>query len=212
MLENMEERVELCRQGKADINEFLLDNKGLILNILTKKFQRVPAPVMSRLGLSFDDLFQLGQIGVWKAYESFDSSKGFRWTTLAASCIINEVRLEIRNLQRRKRYKKDLEYLESVLQVADFKYNEPLMLKDILPDGSATTEEEWVWRVDVEIKLPRLMEVITNREKQILTMFLEDPEATQKEIAEKLGCSDANIRNIMRKISAKGMKVMEEAV
>ena len=52
-------------------------------------------------GIEFDELVSVGHIGLIKAANSFDSSKGFKFATYASLCINNEILMFLRKESKR---------------------------------------------------------------------------------------------------------------
>lgn len=67
------------------------NNMALVTHIVTK-FKDVA---------EFDDLFQVGCIGLIKAVRAFDASKGFAFSTLAVTTIKNEILMYLRREKNR---------------------------------------------------------------------------------------------------------------
>lgn len=65
------------------INQILKDNEGLVRSI---------ALGFKNSGLELDDLLNVGRMGLWKAYQNFDESKGTKLSTFAYSYIQQEMR------------------------------------------------------------------------------------------------------------------------
>ena len=63
--------------------EFIKDNFGLVHSICRRFTGR---------GIEYDDLYQAGCIGLVKAVDAFDESKGFAFSTYAVPVIMGEVR------------------------------------------------------------------------------------------------------------------------
>lgn len=63
--------------------EFINDNLGLVHSICKRFIGR---------GIEYDDLYQAGCIGLIKATDAFDQSKGFMFSTYAVPVIMGEVR------------------------------------------------------------------------------------------------------------------------
>lgn len=68
---------------KDDRDKMIEDNIGLVHSI-AKRF-------MGR-GVDYEDLFQTGCIGLIKAVDNFDESKGFKFSTYAVPVIMGEIR------------------------------------------------------------------------------------------------------------------------
>ena len=63
--------------------EFINDNLGLVHSICKRFIGR---------GIEYDDLYQAGCIGLIKATDAFDQSKGFMFSTYAVPVIMGEIR------------------------------------------------------------------------------------------------------------------------
>ncbi len=64
-------------------NKMIEDNIGLVHSIAKRFVGR---------GVDYEDLFQTGCIGLIKAVDNFDESKGFRFSTYAVPVIMGEIR------------------------------------------------------------------------------------------------------------------------
>lgn len=81
--------LELAVTGDESATEELMTNNlGLVRSIALKFRDR---------GVEFDDLMQIGSIGMLKAIRSFDLSKGTVFSTYAVPLIIGEIRRYIRD-------------------------------------------------------------------------------------------------------------------
>lgn len=75
--------------GETDVEEeILLKNQGLVRNIVQKFLGR---------GVEYDDLYQLGMIGLLRAVRSFDISRGCAFSTYAVPLIIGEIKRFMRD-------------------------------------------------------------------------------------------------------------------
>lgn len=79
--------------NERELEKLVMDNQGLVVNI-AKKYKRIE--------LEFDDLMQLGNIGLMKAIRNFDESRGFKFSTYAVPMIQGEIRLFLRDNHMRK--------------------------------------------------------------------------------------------------------------
>ncbi len=70
-------------ENKVKREEFIQNNLGLVHSIC-KRF--------SGRGIEYDDLYQAGCIGLIKATDAFDETKGFSFSTYAVPVIMGEVR------------------------------------------------------------------------------------------------------------------------
>ena len=67
----------------SDREEFIVNNLGLVHSIAKRFVNR---------GADYDDLFQAGCVGLIKAVDNFDESKGFAFSTYAVPVIIGEIK------------------------------------------------------------------------------------------------------------------------
>ncbi|GEC93800.1 sigma-70 family RNA polymerase sigma factor [Brevibacillus brevis] len=125
-------------------------------------------------GFDYDDLFQVGCIGLIQAARKFDPSLGFKFTTYAGVWIENEIRKAIRMQMTAKR-------TGDVISM-DWVGNEEESLADLLANFDSVEEE-------VEAK--RLFTELIRQEPDITLLALEG--YTQKEIGRKLGMSQVNV-------------------
>lgn len=72
----------------TDRNEFMVKNLGLVHSCCTKFKGR---------GIEYDDLFQAGCIGLIKAVNGFDESRGLMFSTYAVPVILGELKRQFRD-------------------------------------------------------------------------------------------------------------------
>lgn len=78
-----------AKNGDAEAREtFLMGNLRLVLSVIQRFTNR---------GEQLDDLFQVGCIGLIKAYENFDMGHNVRFSTYAVPMIIGEIRRYLRD-------------------------------------------------------------------------------------------------------------------
>lgn len=70
-------------EAKKSREEFIKDNLGLVHSICKRFTGR---------GIEYDDLYQAGCMGLVKATDAFDESRGFSFSTYAVPVIMGEVR------------------------------------------------------------------------------------------------------------------------
>jgi RNA polymerase sporulation-specific sigma factor len=107
----------MTRRSKSKEDELVLSNQGLVRHIVTHK-----------LNVSYDDIddyVSIGNIGLIKAANTFDESKGIKFSTYASRCITNEIYMYLRK-------SKDYIYLDDIISI-DAEGND-LTLLDIIPD------------------------------------------------------------------------------
>ena len=132
-----------------------------------------------------DDLVSIGTIGLIKAVNTFDSSKGIRLSSYAARCIENEVLMFFRN------GKKSAQDVSMNEPIDTDKEGNTLTLMDVM-----STEDNIVDNLDIKIKSEQLkkylVEVLTPRERIIIELrygLNGSRPLTQREVAQRLKIS-----------------------
>ena len=132
-----------------------------------------------------DDLISIGTIGLVKAVNTFQNSKGTRFATYASRCIENEILMYFRNLKK---------------SAGDVYISDPI---DTDKDGNALT---MVDSLDLKFRSQQLYEYIqkclSSRERTIIVLRygLGGQKAlTQREVAKKLGISRSYVSRIEKK-------------
>jgi RNA polymerase sporulation-specific sigma factor len=174
------------RGDKSARNELVEHNLRLVAHIIKKYYSS---------SAEQDDLISIGTIGLIKAVNTFDSSKGIRLSSYAARCIENEVLMYFRSAKK---------------NAQDVSINEPI---DTDPDGNALTlmdimaaDDNILDNIDYKIKSEQLRayiaEVLTPREQTIIRLRygLDGNEPlTQREVAQRLGISRSYVSRIEKK-------------
>jgi len=95
-LDEKEEKLHLERLKEGDLTakSILVERNLRLVAHIVKKY--------SYPGKEVDDLISIGTVGLIKAIDSFDISKGTRLATYAARCIENEILMLIRNSKKTK--------------------------------------------------------------------------------------------------------------
>ena len=182
--------LERLQDGDPAARATLIErNLRLVSHIVKKYYSRTN---------DTEDLVSIGTIGLIKAIDSFDPSKGTRLATYASRCIENEILMYIRkNSARRCEIS-----IEEPLSV-DWDGNE-LLLSDILgTDADAVSRP---LEDDAErAMLLRAIETLGERDRQIILLRFGiggAREATQKEVADLLGISQSYISRLEKRIIA----------
>jgi len=185
-----QECLERMRQGdKAARDKLIEHNLRLVAHIIKKYYSN---------SSDQDDLISIGTIGLIKAVNTFDVTKGIRLSSYAARCIENEVLMYFRASRK---------------SAQDISIDEPI---DTDKDGNALTlmdtmaqEDNIVDNLDSKIKFELLRkyigEVLTPREQAIIRLRygLNGSEPlTQREVAQRLGISRSYVSRIEKKALA----------
>ena len=78
------------------------ENVGLIRYVINKKVNKAYA--CSIPSVDYDDLFQVGAVGLCQAAQTYDQSKGVKFSTYAVCCISNSIRIEIEKFEGKGLY------------------------------------------------------------------------------------------------------------
>ena len=138
-----------------------------------------------------EDLVSIGTIGLIKAVDTFDGSKGSRLATYAARCIENEILMHFRGLKKIERETSLSEPIDT-----DGEGN-PLTLMDVLAQEDTMADE-----LERKLALRHLARYIRGslepRERQIISLRygLGCPPLTQWQVAERLGISRSYVSRL----------------
>lgn len=145
-----------------------------------------------------DDLVSIGTIGLIKAIDTFDMSKGIRLSSYAARCIENEILMFFRN---NKKTAQDISINEPI---DTDKEGNALTLMDVMAKEDCIVDE-----LDIKIKSEKLNsyidQVLDPREKTIIQLrygLNKTIPLTQREVAKKLGISRSYVSRIEKKALA----------
>ena len=147
-------------------------------------------------GVNMEDLISIGTIGLIKAVETFQISKGIKLATYSSRCIENEILMHLRKIANQK-----IEVSFDEPLNTDWDGNE-LLLSDVLG-----TDPDLVMRpIEAEVDRQLLHQAVARldeRERQIVTMRYGldgKAERTQKEVADLLGISQSYISRLEKRI------------
>jgi RNA polymerase sporulation-specific sigma factor len=169
----------------------VLKNRGLIWHLL-KKF-----PAKDR-----EDLYDVGLIGLIKAAQTFDTSRGIKFATYASRCIMNEILIDLR--KQRKLVKPSVNLDTFVTDEGE----KPLY--DIVADPNVNVEQEIADHDEHSQRLYLLSEVLTNwseRDRTILLMHGKGMD--QHEIAMTVRVSQSYISRLIPKLVRRAQQEVE---
>ena len=197
-LTNKEEQdyFDKMKEGDSNAREKLINHNLRLVAHIVKKYAN---------SLEADDLISVGIIGLIKAIDSFDYSKGVLLSTYAARCIDNEILMLIRANKKHK----NVVSLNN-LYSTDNEEND-LELMDIL----AAEDEEVFEQVETNIMMEKLKILIdrnlSGREKEIIELRYglgKNKPMTQKDVAKLLGIS----RSYISRIESKAIDIIKKDV
>ena len=191
-LDEAEEQMYLdkLKNGDKEAKSILIERNLRLVAHIVKKYSFPNKDV--------DELISIGTVGLIKAIDSFDSSKGTRLATYASRCIENEILMLFRN---NKKQKSEV-YLQDPIGI-DKEGNE-FCLIDILSSEKDCVLENVERNLQVKALYRKLGESLTKRESSILIMrygLIDGKCKTQREIAVNLGISRSYVsRRIIYKM------------
>ena len=189
-LDETEEQMYLdkLKNGDKEAKSILIERNLRLVAHIVKKYSFPNKDV--------DELISIGTVGLIKAIDSFDSSKGTRLATYASRCIENEILMLFRN---NKKQKSEV-YLQDPIGI-DKEGNE-FCLIDILSSEKDCVLENVERNLQVKALYRKLGESLTKRESSILIMrygLIDGKCKTQREIAVNLGISRSYVSRIEKK-------------
>lgn len=167
--------------------QMILSNHGIVFSVM--KNLSIP--------LTDEDMFQTGIIGLLKAINTFDTSKGYQFSTYAFLIVRNEL------LTAFRKSKRSVMAAFSLDDNADIGNGESAPYAEMIADGKDYEEN-----VVNSMLAQQIFESLGSREKHIFTMFFVESR-TQSEISKTLGISQSYVSRIissMGKIKRKGRK------
>lgn len=167
--------------------QMILSNHRIVFSVM----QNLNIPVFD------EDMFQTGIIGLLKAINTFDASKGYQFSTYAFPIVRNELLMAFRKSKR------SVVAAFSLDDNADIGNGESVPYAEMIADGK-DYEENAVNSMLAQ----QIFERLESREKHIFTMFFVESR-TQSEISKALGISQSYVSRIissMVKMKRKGRK------
>ena len=168
-------------------------------NVLVERNLRLVAHIVKKYsypGKDVDDLISIGTVGLIKAIDSFDTSKGTRLATYAARCIENEILMLIRNIKKTK----GEVYLQDPIGI-DKEGNE-ISLMDVLSSDDDSIIEIVENKIQVKRLYSKINTCLVGREKLVVEMrygLTDGKPRTQREIAKILCISRSYVSRIEKR-------------
>lgn len=184
--------IQLMKDGgeieAAKAREILIERNLRLVAHIAKKYQNTEDEM--------DDLISIGTIGLIKAINSYDDTKGSRIGTYAARCIDNELLMMLRG---KKKISREVSIYEPI--GVDREGNE-INLLDVIESEQVDVVDKM--ELTEHLKLLEILyhKLLSGREKEILSMrygLFGGQEITQREIGKKLGISRSYVSRIEKK-------------
>lgn len=189
-LTSSEEGLLLTRLKNGDMaarNELVERNMRLVAHI-AKKYHAADR--------DFDDIISIGTIGLIKAVNTFDHSKGSKLVTYACKCIENEILMHLRSEKKKNRE------VSLYDPIGTDKEGNAISLLDIIECDTKDLAYEYDLNEQIMWLVKNMSSVLTPYEFNIIKKrygLFGEREFTQRELAEELGISRSYVSRIEKK-------------
>lgn len=183
-----QEYLKLLKHGDKKAKSILIERNLRLVAHIVKKYQ-IP-------NKDIDELISIGTVGLIKAIDSFDSSKGTRLATYASRCIENEILMLFRNNKKQK----SETFLHDPIGI-DKEGNE-ISLIDVLSSDKDSVIDRVETNLQIKALYNKINSSLSHREGEILKMrygLIDGRCKTQREIAALLGISRSYVSRIEKK-------------
>ena len=180
--------LELLKLGDKNAKGVLIERNLRLVAHIVKKYQ-IP-------NKDIDELISIGTVGLIKAIDSFDASKGTRLATYASRCIENEILMLFRSNKKQK----GETFLHDPIGV-DKEGNE-ISLIDVLSSDKDSVVEKVESNIQIRALYAKINTALSEREGEIIRMrygLVDGKCKTQREIASLLGISESYVSRIEKK-------------
>ena len=180
--------LELLKAGDKNAKGVLIERNLRLVAHIVKKYQ-IP-------NKDIDELISIGTVGLIKAIDSFDASKGTRLATYASRFIENEILMLFRSNKKQK----GETFLHDPIGV-DKEGNE-ISLIDVLSSDKDSVVEKVESNIQIRALYAKINTALSEREGEIIRMrygLVDGKCKTQREIASLLGISRSYVSRIEKK-------------
>lgn len=189
-LSSQEEReyLEKLMKGNSNARDALIERNMRLVAHIARKYISDEAEA--------EDLISVGTIGLIKAVNSFDPSKGIKLGTYAAKCIENELLMMFRSEKKRSR---DISLNEPIGVDKD---GNSISLIDVIEENQYDVIEDINIKEKIEKMISSINDVLNEKERDIIVKRYglngEKP-ITQRVISEQYGISRSYVSRIEKK-------------
>jgi RNA polymerase sporulation-specific sigma factor len=178
---------ERWQRGDREAYQALIEHNLRLVAHVAKKFDSS--------GIELEDLISIGTVGLIKAVETYQPTKGTKFATYAARCIQNEILMQLRAL---KKTRKDVSLYSPI--GTDKEGNE-ITIGDVLGSDADETEEEVSKRLEIG-SMMNLLRVLDERERRVIELrfgLYDGREWTQHEVADALDISRSYVSRLEKR-------------
>ena len=197
--EEEQQYLSLYRSGDENAKNILIERNLRLVAHIVKKY-------MSS-GRDMDELIAIGIVGLVKAVNTYDDSKGSRLGTYAARCVDNELLMLLR---MERKLNREISLYEPI--GTDKEGNE-ISFIDVVEDPSDDVLDQMMLDERIRKMYVAIGEVLTMREKEIIYKrygLFGNTEITQKELGNILGISRSYVSRIEKRALQKLRMYIEE--
>lgn len=196
--EDEAECIRLMKCGDAKAKEKLISHNMRLVAHMVKKYSG---------SAETDDLISVGSIGLIKAVNTYEPSKGTQLATYTARCIENEILMLLR---ANKKFKNDILLSDTVGTDKD---GNEMTLMELLSEKEDTVFAKVDRSIEREKFLKFIKSVLTEREYTVLCLrygLKTDRNYAQREVAKFLKISRSYISRIEKKAIDKLKEVIKK--
>ncbi|MDD4643663.1 MAG: sigma-70 family RNA polymerase sigma factor [Bacilli bacterium] len=181
---------------------YLTDEEAhMVRNKLIENNLRLVCHIAARFSCTsfaeLQDLLSIGNIGLIKAINAYDHTRGIKLATYASRCITNEILMYFR--ANKKHF--GVASLEEIIWYDDRKDGD-IELGEVTGTDPDVTERSIIHKAVISVLMETINE-LSDRDKRLLELKFglnRDKPATQAQIAEELGLSQSYVSRMQRKV------------
>ena len=189
----------LSKAGDKEARNLSIESNLRLVAHIVKKY--------NNLECDAEDLISIGTIGLMKAIDTYDMTKGRKLATYASRCVENELLMYFRQKRKRSR---EVSLYDPI--GVDKEGNE-ISLLDIIESEERDLIEEMDLLDNTKALYALVGEVLTDRERQIICQRYGiggAEEVTQRQIGEQMGISRSYVSRIEKRALEKLRKGFEK--
>lgn len=190
--------IERMQLGDKEARDILIEHNLRLVAHIAKKYYGE--------NRDNDDLISIGIIGLIKAVNTYNPSKGNRLATYAAKCIENELLMMLRG---EKKKNKEISLNDPI---GVDKEGNTISLIDVIENDEIDVLKQMETEEDIVRVREYVDSVLTKREREIIIWRYglgENNPMTQKNVGEKLGISRSYVSRIEKKALDKLKKAFD---